>query len=243
MSATQVFAGLRQFQPPAFATFIESALSQQSPDVASRRFYALRQNRPAWYGTDGLNAEGRIALDAIESAPSDGLDPARYKLAVEPSPGTGLDAPQIAHRDVLLTSRLLLYISDLHRGREEFRHLDSDVDLPIVHSDDVTGLVKALTDRELAEYLRAQAPQSREYDGLRSALIYYRSTSEKGGWTEFPAGLSLDANSASDEQRRLLQARLVFEDKLPVNADPPSRPDIDAACRIKQKRRPESRRS
>jgi len=77
--------------------------------------------------------------------------------------------------------------------------------------------------------------------GRRSSTIGRQA--KKGGWTEFPAGLSLDANSASDEQCRLLQARLVFEDKLPVNADPPSRPDIDAACRIKQKRRPESRRS
>ena len=236
VSASLLFCQPAFTQPAATGTTIEALLNQLSSDNKSKHFYALRQNRPAWYGADGLNSDGRIALEAIASAPSEGLDPARYTLALEQRPATGFDASQIAYRDILLTGHLLRYISDLHLGREELKHLDSDVDLPIVHFDVVATLSQALAQRELAEYLRTLAPQSSRYAGLRSALAFYRSTSEKGGWSELPPGPAFRAGSVSEELLRPLQARLVFEDKVLADTALPSRTDVDAAVRRFQMR-------
>ena len=235
-SASPLFCQPAAAQPDTLGSAIETVLSRLSSDTGLRHFYALRQNQPTWYGRDGLNSDGRIALEAIESAPADGLDLARYTSAIEPRPATGLDATQVAYRDVQLTGQLLRYISDLHLGREDFKHLDSDVDVPLVRFDDVATLSQALAERKLAEYLRTLAPQSAQYAGLRSALASYRSISQKGSWPELPLGPSFDASSASDELLRLLQARLVFEDKVLANTALPSRTDMDAAIRRFQSR-------
>lgn len=223
-------------QPEPYTSAIAAILSGHPSDTALSRFYLLRQNRPAWFDANGPNGDGKLAAAAIAAADLDGLSPARYQLDMALRPSTGSDVSDLAQRDILLTTKFLRYVSDLHSGREELKHLDRDVELPSDRFDAAAGLSRALTEGKLAEYLRAIPPQGTQYAGLRSALAYYRAIAAKGGWTEIPSAASLDSHSTDDKIVQLLAARLAQEDAKLANTTSPSATDIDAGIRRFQER-------
>src|SRR5690349_12226316 len=95
-----------------------------------RRFYAERSEAPAWFDAAGLSHDGQVAIDAMAAAARDGLDPLQYGTMSIFRQRQPYDAGAIARRDIVLSSKVLRYASDLYSGHSDWKHLDRDVDLP-----------------------------------------------------------------------------------------------------------------
>jgi len=226
-------AGAPQDDPVAQAIHVtlETGQGTALSDLgALRRFYASRQDLPAWFDQRGLNQDGREAMAIVATSGADGLDPSRYRLLPMPP----RDAAEMARRDMAFTAELLRFISDLRSGRDEWRRIDRDVDLPGGLFDSGSALAQALAARKLPSFLQSMAPQWPEYARLRSAYGRYGEIAAKG-WPVLTAARSFDSTSATQAQRDTLRARLQAEDNT-VGAASSSTVDFDQALRRYQER-------
>ncbi|MEI9991395.1 MAG: L,D-transpeptidase family protein [Rhizomicrobium sp.] len=220
---------------------IESALQSGSGVNPSqrdslRKFYAARQNAPAWYDQGGLNADGRAALAVLSRAAEDGLDPARYELENLARPFATNDATALAYRDLTFTASLLRYASDMLDGQPAFKHLDSDVDLPASGYDIASGAAQAVATHKISEFLWGLEPQLPQYAPLKTALARYRTAAANGGWPAFAARKAFTAASATPQTLAELQARLGYEDVAVAGPIPASVEEMDAAIKRFQAR-------
>jgi murein L,D-transpeptidase YcbB/YkuD len=194
---------------------------------ALRRFYGLRQDQPAWFDQHGLNRDGRVALAVIADATSDGLDPARYSLSASGAP---------ASRDIAFTADLLRYVSELRSGRDDWRHIDRDVDLPPQLFDAGALLAQAVGEHRVGEFLQSMKPQWPGYDALRAAYAQY-NTRVGPSWPALTAARAFDVQTATEPQRAMLRMRLAAEDPAFAAAgDKASDEALDAALRRYQQR-------
>jgi murein L,D-transpeptidase YcbB/YkuD len=234
-------AGAIAAEPPAappepYALAIESVLRSDSSIAPTsieklQAFYAARQDRPAWYDAHGLNGDGKLAVAAIASSGDDALDPAQYELAAISKPLPAADPQSVAYRDVLLTTQIMRYASDVRDGRDTLKRVDSDIDIPLSGFDAAKALGEALSERKLPDFLQTLAPQTSAYALLKAALARYRAIAGNGGWTDIPAAKPYDAKTATAEALLALQSRLAFEDADLVVSTPPDADAIDAAMR------------
>ena len=173
----------------------------RSSEDAVQRFYQARQFAPAWTGSADANANARAALDVLSRAADEGLDPARYNVALAQSATS-------SQRDVAITGAVLGYMDDMEAGRSDLKNLDADVALPHPSFNAPGVLTDALREGQLANMLAALAPPNREYTVLKSALSRYRALAAKGGWPLLPAATPAEfAGSLAP----LLQRRLSYE--------------------------------
>jgi L,D-transpeptidase YcbB len=198
---------------------------------ALRKFYGARQYRTAWYDDRGINADGRTAVAEMSASADEGLDPARYELTNINKPLSNHDAAAIAYRDLLLTAQLLRYAADVRSGRDEFKQLDSDVDLPHDSFDAASALSQSLQERTLPLFFDGLPPQSSTYASLKGALSRYRAIAAGGGWPELVLEPKVEAKTASPEVLLALQNRLIIEDKAIKPSSPPLASEIDSAIR------------
>lgn len=175
-----------------------------------RRFYAMRNYAPAWFGDDDRSRDAATALKILGYADADGLDPAAYRIEAIRLRRQGGSQNAMAAADILLTSAVLRYMDDLYRGRIIPAQIENDVELPGYGFDPVTTLAGALSTGALAKMVASLAPAHSEYAALRIALTRYRETAHEGGWQTIPA---IDAKLAvSDWRFALLWRRLASED-------------------------------
>ncbi len=227
--------------PPPIQQSIESALASGGGIAASdigglRRFYAMRQNLPAWTDERGLDGDAKLAIAAIAASVDDGLDPERFEASLLASPFAANDPAARIDRDFILTADVLRYMSELRGGRSEFEHLDGDVDLPRAAYDAPAALAQAIAEHKLPQLLRALAPQWPNYAVLKAALARYRAIAANGGWQEIAAKKKFEAEDASPELLAALQTRLAREDPILAAIAAPKPGDIDAAIRRFQER-------
>jgi murein L,D-transpeptidase YcbB/YkuD len=231
-----IAAGPTAAPPDPNALAIESVLSSGSGILPAylellRTFYAARQDRPAWYDARGVNGDGKLAVAAITSSSDDALDPAQYELANVSRPLTAVDPQNVAYRDVLLTTQIMHYASDIRDGRDSLKRVDPDIDIPMSGFDVAKILNQALTERKLPEFFQSLPPQASAYPFLKTALARYRAISANGGWSDIPAAKPYDAKTATAEALVALQTRLAFEDAELVISTPPDVTEVDAALR------------
>ena len=204
---------IAQLAPSPIGSALQSGSGIDASQLdALRRFYAARQNTPAWHDRGSLNADGRAALAVLSKAAEDGLDPSRYELDNLARPFAAGDSSALAYRDLTFTATLLRYSSDMLDGRSTLRRIDSDIDLPLSGYDTAAGINQALAAHKIADFLWGLAPQLPQYTPLKAALAQYRALAAKGGWPSFAARKAFDAASASPETFTELQRRLAFED-------------------------------
>lgn len=171
------------------------------------RFYGARDFRPAWLG----NPDAGIAIETMQGAAADGLDPARYlgrTLTARQRLSTAADA---AEYDRTLTEGLLRYAQDLRRGQVDPAQADKMVGILRPHFDPVTSLETALAAGSLRAWLADLAPANPEYARLKAALARYRELVAKGGWPPVPAAKKILLEEGNPELVPL-EKRLAVED-------------------------------
>src|SRR5687768_9570026 len=136
---------------------------------------------PLWLNADNRpNERAQEALTLLGDAATHGLDPAFYRLSVEAMTG----GPRFENE---LTQRMSRYLQDLHQGRVDARELG----LLIESRTDALDVPEALRQAALAGRLKGLvaelAPQSSQYQSLRSALASYRALARNTSLPAAPA--------------------------------------------------------
>lgn len=197
---------------------------------ALRRFYADRDFRPIWSGSDRAERQSTLVQAALSNAAADGLDPADYHAGGLTA--NARDVSAMAAHDILMTDGLLRYAHDMRVGRVAPAQRGANVDLPVTTYDAARALTDALATDRLAGFIADLAPPQPEYARLKAALARYRDIAAREGWPRLPAGPEIMLGS-NDPRLAALRARLAAEEPIPANAGPL---DLEVAVRRYQAR-------
>ena len=170
---------IRGLLDAAGPTLTFSRLTVQTAPI--RAFYAQRNFQPAWVSAAHRRETAR---DVLKNAASHGLDPEDYAV---PRIADGLEprtAPQLARLDIMLSTALARYGTDLREGRST--SLRPHRSRPPVSA--ATLLIGAAAAPDLHAYFAGLAPRSPQYRRLRQALSDYREIEKRGGWPLLPEG-------------------------------------------------------
>ncbi len=134
-----------------------------------------------WLAGSRPTATARQALATLRGAAEEGLDPADYGtdalllLAGRIDAGDTPSETELTAFDEALTTAMVRYLHDVHRGRIEPPAVGFRLDAP----DDRQGVQALLRDaiaaRQLPPLIQQLRPQLKQYDELRLALKRYRS--------------------------------------------------------------------
>jgi L,D-transpeptidase YcbB len=188
---------------------------EETPEAELHRFYASRDNRPAWTGSDKARARAASVIAALQHADRQGLIPHDYAVTA---------APDTAQHEQRITASLLRYAHDVRTGRVAPKAAYDDAQMPAQNFDAAAELESALENERLDKFLAELPPQHPQYRALAGALVRYQAIAAKGGWPSLPAQTA----------PQKLAKRLALEDaKL---AKKPSATDIKAALQRFQAR-------
>jgi L,D-transpeptidase YcbB len=163
------------------------------PDAWTIGLYRARDMNPCWVTAAGPNAKADVLRSVLSKAESQGLDPRDYAVEEIGLLWENRDAVSLARLEVLLTTALRDYVSDLVEGRRQPRDLDPqafptacdcEVDAPNLFE-------RALAAPDLGVFLEEQAPPFEAYRKLRTELARFRDLAARGGWPRVPAGPTL----------------------------------------------------
>jgi len=140
------------------------------------RFYAVRQDRPAWLVDSGVSHAGRSAIAELLDAGSQGLDPGLYDAQTLDSLARGLERGPAtesarARLDLWITVSLTRYLSDLRFGRVRptpFARAPEEL------ADWSAALGGAIAGDSVSRLVAASAPQLAQYRNLRRLLERFR---------------------------------------------------------------------
>src|SRR5574337_19522 len=208
---TLVWAGAARAEPvqEALRGRIERVYGADLPPVLAL-FYAQRDDRPAW-----PSAEQALALvTLVETLPSHGLDTADFPLAAlrQAAGETNEEPGRLAERDVLFSATLARLVRQLSSGKVDPRALYPEWNFapPPGAPDAAATLENLLREPDLEVAVARLAPQTPEYQGLRSALARYRQLQEAGGWARLAEGPVLKPGMR-DPRVPALRSRLAAE--------------------------------
>ena len=113
---------------PASATAAATTVAVSSQGQGIEDFYAARRGQPVWFEGSRLTDAGRKALQLIDRADADGLDPARYRTReLDALLAKAERGNKGARRkaDAMLSGAFAAYASDLRRARSpEMKFVD-----------------------------------------------------------------------------------------------------------------------
>lgn len=203
-----------QMEPASISAQIQESAAAEGDGGATRGFYDLRNNLPAWSGSAAARANAKLAMAVLANAARDGLDPDRYSVFTG-SWNPGAD-------DVALTGALLRYMSDLSVGRAELRDVDPDMALPARTIDAPLLLQEALLMGELEHMLATLVPKHPAYAMLKAALAASPAEmliANMERWRWLPAQLEPDrivVNTAAADLQMWLGGKLVLTSRVVV---------------------------
>ncbi len=149
---------------------------------------ALAQDKLPWFEAARPGRAAHEAVELLAAAATHGLEPQDYAAAAlqralnQAASGAPQGPAAIAGFEQALTSAMLRYLEDLHRGRVDPRQIRHAFSTPQGDGFDAgVTLRAALQAGRLADAARDAAPRLRQYELLREALARYR------GWVEHPA--------------------------------------------------------
>jgi len=199
---------------------IRSALSQQLQRAGSesapfpsreaiRDFYAKRGNRLVWTDEEGkLGGDAASLLGVLHRAGEDGLDPGDYAIdhlealeqKMREDPKGASAAQRIADFDLLGTTALFRFASDLATGRVHPSEVESDWHTKATDVD-VAGILGAAVDQHDLQHVVAKLrPPQPGYAQLRDALAKLQA---EGAWTSVPPGRKLARGAVGPRVARL----------------------------------------
>lgn len=178
--------------PDDLRTAIAAATHEERTRLSSAeardfvRLYEEADGGPLWLNAAGrMTAKARDARTLLESAASEGLDPAAYRASDIATLAEGLadrsasDTAHAARLDVLLTAGVLRYYRHVHLGRVD----PSTLGLQLAVTDeghDFAALVRSAIDRVgVAETAAELAPTIAQYRLLKAALGRYRDMASR----------------------------------------------------------------
>lgn len=141
---------------------------------------AFADDAPLWFVDGYPTAEGRQAVQILESADEEGLNPDDYhahdlaRVVNVADRSVPLSDAQQSTLSVALTRAMENFISDLHFGRVDPRDISVSFNVPAKQLDPPSYLREAVASHTLAAAVRAAAPQLQLYASLREALAQYR---------------------------------------------------------------------
>ncbi len=192
-----------------------------------RRFYELREFRPAWITDDGIRPDASALLGVINQADGEGLRPADYHLApiqefLCQSIDVGAavvrgDCERLADLDLLLTDAFLLFGSHLATGRVNPESIRSEWFIRNREVDLINVLQTALAEGQVQRALDRLRPRNAEYSEMKRALLTYRGIEERGGWPIVPQGPLLREGDRG-ERVAALRSRLEASEDLMATA-------------------------
>lgn len=145
------------------------------------RLYELGGYEALWTGKSGTpGANARRAVERLERAAADGLDPREYAWTWLQARSAALDrdprTPEcIADFDVTLSAAFLRYLRHLHMGRLDPRSIGFRLVVPAEGHDFAALLHAALRDGRVEETTDALAPPLEQYRLLARMLARYRA--------------------------------------------------------------------
>ncbi|MEO8407384.1 MAG: L,D-transpeptidase family protein, partial [Oxalobacteraceae bacterium] len=141
---------------------------------------AFAANTPLWFVDGRATAEASEAVQILESAGENGLNPDDYqardlaRLIADVGRGAPLSDAQQSTLSVALTRAMESFISDLHFGRVNPRDIYVSFNVPPKQLDPAIYLREAVASHTLTAAVRMAAPQLPLYASLRQALAQYR---------------------------------------------------------------------
>lgn len=183
---------------------IPSGVDPQIADV-----YRENGFEPLWVDARGPTRKAAVLLNVLKSSSNEGLDAEDYHPARIESLWDNLDSKSLASVDILLTSSLHAYVSDVREGR-----LDPCLKNPDLFTcardrriDPVDLIAEAMSVPDLNLFLQNQPPDNDQYRNLRNILKQYREIDKNGGWPEVPEGPVLKPGM-NDPRVPLIRKRL-----------------------------------
>lgn len=213
--------------------------SNPSPQIAN----VYRENgfEPLWVDAQGPIPNAAVLLNVLKTSLNEGLEPEDYHSAEIESKWHAMDSNELATLDILLTTSLHAYVSDVREGR-----LDPCLKNPDLFTcardrmiDPVALSTQAMAASDLDIFLQNQAPDGNQYRNLRNILKQYREIENSGGWQIIPAGPVLKPGM-TDPRVPLIRDRLTLTGHLAADIDPdkPSVYDhevVDAVMQFQEK--------
>ncbi len=218
----QVKNTLLERSPPSasLAFEVRKQLEQRSgPYTAERhweqlsRFYAARDDQPAWVDGDGPNARATTLFDTLRQAANEGLDPGTYPLPLIEQLWHSQGLSQQVALELLLTDAFFVYSRELLSGQLDPLWSGQHWYIGVEQTGSVALLQALLQSDNFAIALNSLPPAHPAYRRLREALARYRQIVASGGWPAIAAGRKLRPGD-HDPRIPLLRQRLQLEGAL-----------------------------
>lgn len=211
------------------------SMSATSPQIID----VYRENgfEPLWVDIHGPNRNAAVLFKVLKASPDEGLNPEDYHTAEIESKWPVIDSKELATLDILLTTALHSYVSDVREGR-----LDPCLKNPDLFTcardrriDPVALTAQAMAVSDLDIFLQNQAPDGDQYRNLRNVLKQYREIEKIGGWKTIPEGPILKPGM-TDPRVPLIRYRLAATWHMVMDAAPvdPSVYDDEVVAAVKQ---------
>lgn len=200
---------------------MESADDEATGAASITDVYRENDFDPIWIAFNRPTLKADILLSILKSAENEGLKPRDYHVPQIASQWDTTDSKVLAATDILLTTALHGYVSDIHEGRLDPCLKDPDLftcarDRSI---DPMELTEQAMAASDLSGFLIDQAPDSSQYRDLRSALARYREIEANGGWPMVPEGPTLKSGM-NDPRVPLIRERLAATGNLAASSPP-----------------------
>lgn len=134
-----------------------------------------------WFALQRPTAQAMQAVTLLSSAQDDGLDPQNYNASQlqqaisAAAAGQYLSFDQVANLERGLTTAMERFLTDLHFGQVNPRHIRENFSAPTTSGFNSTEVLQqAVRDHRLTEAVRDAAPSLPLYADLRQALAHYR---------------------------------------------------------------------
>lgn len=141
---------------------------------------AIADDLPTWFENGHPTVDAIQAVQILQSAGQDGLDPDDYHanalahIVGDAKRGAHSSSESDIEHSALLTRAMEQLIFDLHFGRVDPRDIYRSLKTPPKQLDPAAYLRQALADHTLAVAVRSAAPQLPLYAHLRQTLAAYR---------------------------------------------------------------------
>ncbi len=228
--------------PPAAAEtpteILQQRLEAGAPRIEGRtldrwplaRLYKARGFEPLWLGADRGAKRASQLVAALGAAAREGLESGDYAIDAIAVRAGSEDPRRQAELELLITSQLLGYLSDLRHGRPAVRAADPDLHLPAGRLDVPGELAAAQAAFDLARHLADRAPSRPAYRALRRHLAELRG---RAAAPTVPGGEPLEEGMTGKRVARL-QERLRASGELASAPREPAELDFDLVDAVRR---------
>jgi murein L,D-transpeptidase YcbB/YkuD len=153
-----------------------------------REFYAAQGYAPAWVQAGAVSAQGQALIRAFQDADKKGLNPEDYDASLWDGRREALQqGGDPAMLDVALTVNAMRYISDLHIGRINPRHVNFELSVEEKKYDLADFLRnQVLPARDVSAVLAEAEPPFPAYRRTEAALARYLELAQQGDGEKLP---------------------------------------------------------